>query len=448
MRELQLNCLPGNPIPIPYYSGSGVNMHLLSFLTKRFYHPTSMPCKAKKVGGKRIYDMAQNIKFMLNCIENEVLYVDETGDLLETGSINYLNVNYHQLKQIVNSLHNEWGWKGQSIKNYIAPLREFYDYLSYEGVIHNMFFEGKHKVIVSKDRNSDFLSHTKQSSSRYEYDVEPLIPQEWCEYSDDYRGKVISMSQFKKLYRELENQDPVYAVMAATMLQTFLRIGGVMQLPVKPNSFNPNWQRYGEMEACVGFQEFSYRNKGGSRATCLIHIETMKLIHEKYIIPYRTERQELYVRGYCNSEHAKKLHRTEQDSFLWLNKNGKPVSVPELQEAFNKASKALGFHVTSHFMRHTGATQLLYRWGKEHDTYICELHKSTIHSFLKRQLGHKDLETTMHYIRTIERLMGERVYIEFFPISLSIDDNDTDLIHDVKLAYNRAMELHELTRLS
>lgn len=442
MSYLQLNCLTGNPVPIPYYPGSGVNIHLLQFLTKRFYHPTAMPGRLKKVGGKRIYDMAQNIKFMLNCIENEVLFVDENGDLLEAGSINYLNINYNQLKQIVNLLHNDWGWKGQSIKNYIAPLREFYDYLRSEGVIHNMFFEGKYKVTVSKDRDGDFLSHTKQFSSPYEYDIEPLIPKEWCEYSDDYRGKVISMSQFKKLYSELDNQDPVYAVMAATMLQTFLRIGGVMQIPVKSNRLNPNWKRFGQMDSKIGFQELRYKNKGGSIATCLIHIETMKLIHEKFIIPHRSKRQELYERCYCKSKHAKKLYRNEQDSFLWLNKTGKPVSVPELQEAFNKASKALGFHVTSHFMRHTGATQLLHRWGKVNDTYICETHKSTIHSFLKRQLGHKDLETTMHYIRTIERLTGEQVYIEFFPSSLSLDDKDTDLIHDVKSAYNRAMELH------
>ncbi|WP_462166722.1 hypothetical protein [Pseudoalteromonas sp. GB43] len=442
MNDLQLNCLTGNPIPIPYYSGSGINLHLLHFLTKRFYHPTSLPGKVKKVGEKRIYDIAQNIKFMLNCIDNEISFVDENGHLQESGSINYLNINYHQLKQVVAGLHNDWGWKGQSIKNYIAPLRQFYEYLRSEGVVHNMTFEEKQKVNWSRDQDGDFLSHTKKSYSRYEYFVEPLIPNEWCEYSDDYRGKVISMSQFKKLYIELEKQDPVYAVMAATMLQTFLRIGGVVQIPVKPDNFNTNWKRYGQMDASIGFQELHYRNKGGSRATCLIHIETMKLIHEKYIIPYRSERQELYKKHYCNSEHAKKLHRTELDSFLWLNKNGKPVSIPELQEAFNKASKILEFHVTPHFMRHTGATQLLYHWGKANKTHICEMHKSTIHSFLKHQLGHRDLETTMYYIRTIEKLMGERVYVEFFPASLSIEPTDNDFIHEVKSAYNRAMELH------
>lgn len=163
MNDLQLNCLTGNPIPIPYYSGSGINLHLLHFLTKRFYHPTSLPGKVKKVGEKRIYDIAQNIKFMLNCIDNEISFVDENGHLQESGSINYLNINYHQLKQVVAGLHNDWGWKGQSIKNYIAPLRQFYEYLRSEGVVHNMTFEEKQKVNWSRDQDGDFLSHTKKN---------------------------------------------------------------------------------------------------------------------------------------------------------------------------------------------------------------------------------------------------------------------------------------------
>jgi integrase len=151
----------------------------------------------------------------------------------------------------------------------------------------------------------------------------------------------------------------------------------------------------------------------------------------------------LFKNNYSTSIHAIKKGITSADKFLWLNKNGTPVTIKEIQSAFGRAQKKLGFKVTCHFMRHTGATQLLYYWGKAKKTEICEYHKTTIHAFLKRQLGHSKLETTLYYIRTIENLQAECDILAFLPSALPATKGHANISQSAKDAYKEAMDYYE-----
>ncbi len=439
MANIKLNFLEGEAVPVPYYIGGEVDTNLLRFLTRKFYYPKSfIGAKKSTIAAKTIADQAYQITYLINTI-NEVEHLDIDGEILGIAEVNYLNIEYFQLKQVVEQMHEAWEISGQSLLNYVKPFRQYMEFLTSEGVNHNLSFEGRERVLRKRDQDEDYLSHTNAASTSYVGYSEPLIPTRWMDFTDDYKGKVISMHQYHKLWDVLHENDPVYAVMAATMLQTFLRVGGVMQLPVGLNKLNPNWKRYKQLGE-ASHQNFRYVKKGGDVGTCLIHRETMRVINDEYLLQHRLMRQELYETKYCGTKHAKKLGRTRDEAFLWLNKHGTPVSIKELQKAFAKASEALEFEVTPHFMRHTGATQLLYRWGQANDTDICEAHKTTIHSFLKRQLGHKSLDTTMLYIRTIENIVTEKQFIEYMPDALPANEKDTPVTKSAKELYRQAMK--------
>lgn len=440
MAELKINLIEGEAVPVPYYVGGGVNLHLLQFLTRRYYRNSAFKgAKKPSISGTTLKTEAYNIVYLINTIAEEIEVLDLDGGAVKVGTLDYLNIEYYQLEQVVEMMHAQWEIKGQSLTIYFRQFRNFIEFLRTIGVPSRLAFDAKIKSTIPRDQDDDFLSHTYGRSQYYETSYDPLIKREWMEYSEDYKGSVLSMSQYHSLWDTLYEDDPVYAVMAATMMQTFLRVGGVMQLPLKPNKLNPDWQRFAQMDKVKGYQELRYIKKGGGKGTCLVHYETMRVINEEYLQPFRLKRHELYLTKYLITKHAKNTKRTKEDKFLWLNVSGTPVTIRALQSAFKRASAKLGFNVTAHFMRHTGATQLLHYWSKANETTICDAHKTTIHAFLKRQLGHSQMVTTMYYIRTIEALMNEKMYVEFLPNALPAQAGDSKATRSAKASYEQAM---------
>lgn len=441
--EIKLNYLNDNPVPVPYYVGGKIYVELLRFLTRRYYHPKQIDESKKKPRAKTITDLAINIRYLHHAITFDIELEDEEGELIPAGTLKIEELNSFYMKQILTEMHDEWEIKGQSLVVYLNAWSEFYKFLTAEGISHEMLFEGKIEQNHSKNQDDDPLSHTHGRSTTYTVETDPLIERSWLEYSDDYRGSVISMNQYYELYEALYNDDPVYAVMAGTLMQTFLRIGAAVQMPLIPNKENPLWMRFVEFSDSDDYQSLKYTKKGGDKAKCYVHKETMRLIHEEYLLPFRGEREELFINNYATSKHALKKGITEDDKFLWLNEHGTPVTPKDLQRAFKRASKKLGFKVTPHFMRHTGATQLLYYWAKAKGTEICEHHKLAIHAFLKDQLGHSKMETTLYYIRTIESMKSIAEWASFLPNAIPATKKFKAMRKTVKDAFEESMYRHD-----
>ena len=286
-------------------------------------------------------------------------------------------------------------WLGSSLKIYAGHWRMFYDYLSKINIAHNMNLPARNEIKRKPRKDEHYLSHTASSADLVSEYEETLIPRNYLLHIDDYREKVISMDQWFQLEKHLRTQDPVYATMAAVMLQTFLRIGGIFQVPIAPTSRNPRWKRYAQLKQNnESSQPLKYIKKGQKPAVCSIHIYTMQIIEEDYLSLHYEKRKELYKEKYVPSKHARKQGRTEKDRFIWLNKNGTPVSPRELQSAFEHASEALGFDVTPHSMRHTGACQILYLYSKKNKITLNVEQSTIIHTWLSKQLGHTRLSTT------------------------------------------------------
>lgn len=427
MRRLEFNRQTLSDIPIPFYSGGEVDEHFLSFLTARYYFPKQVRANLDSCLPRTLHNIAENIAFLINVFEEQ--------------GISYLDANYETLSQVITALYEEEGWLGSSLKVYAGHWRMFYDYLSKVNVPHNMCLPTRNELKRKARKDEQYLSHTASSADLAEAFEETMVPHHYLIHVDDYREKVISMEQWFELEAFLNNEVPVYAVMATVMLQTFLRLGGVFQLPISPTPRNPRWKRYAQlMQKKQSSQELKYIKKGQKAAVCLVHIYTMQIIEEDYLSLYYDERKTLYVEKYSMSKHAKKQGRTEKHNFIWLNKHGTPVSPRELQSAFERASEALGFDVTPHSLRHTGASQILYLYAKKNNITLSVDQSTTIHTWLSKQLGHIRLSTTEHYIRTVNRLEAENCIAELLPQALPKNMKDLELSDEHKAAFKRTVE--------
>ena len=229
MKHLKFNRQTSSDIPIPYYKGGVVDEHFLSFLTARYHFPNQVRANLKPCLSRTLCNIASNVGFLIN--------------IFEENGFSYLEANYETLSHVITTLYEDEDWKGSSLKVYAGHWRMFYDYLSKKNIPHNMILPARNEIKRKTRKDEHYLSHTANSSDLVSELEETMIPRSYLTHIDDYREKVISMDQWFELENHLRIQDPVYATMATVMLQTFLRLGGIFQVPIAPTLRNPRWKR-------------------------------------------------------------------------------------------------------------------------------------------------------------------------------------------------------------
>lgn len=413
---------------VPYYKGGGIHTEFCNYLLCRKNYPDRIDKSLKAISTKTQKLLYYRVKMLLDYFElNEVHFTEATYE-------------YH-IEKFKDYIREEWDWSEESLRLYVGTWRQFYDFLTIDGVMHNMYFPAKGVSTRKTDSDGDFLNYTKDRHIET-VETETAIDVKRLTFKDDYCEDVFSMSQYWQLYNKLYEDDPVFAVMTSTMLQTFLRIGGIMQFPLRTTKENPNWQRFEQMKRNkMKYQTLHYIKKGGSQETLLVHIHAMEIIDKLYLTPLYQERKQLFKDNYAKSKHAKKKGLNENSEFMWLNKNGSPVTMDMLQEAFRRSGEALGFRAHPHMCRHTGATQLLWRYCHANKIEIHEGMTGDIHAWLKKQLGHVLLSTTQYYVNTVHRLKATAVVMSMLPGQMP--EFETAMNGDVKAAYNRAQKEHE-----
>jgi integrase len=193
------------------------------------------------------------------------------------------------------------------------------------------------------------------------------------------------------------------------MMQTFVRVADVCEMPLHRNRYNRNLPLWPEFER-QDKKSLRYKllTKGSKRIEIDIYGETLQAIYEDYIEPHYQERKELFDSSYMKRANATlefgnirgQSRRTCPDDILWLTQTGAPVKPYMIEDTFRDT----GLKVHPHMLRHTGATHMLWNY--------CQLHKIEPHvrlatsfqKILQEQLGHADLETTRKYVRTIDNL--------------------------------------------
>lgn len=397
-------------VPIPVEDGV-VQEELFLFMY-------AMATGPSKRGGTREEATLNNIKWRMK------IWFDFLGD--QDPVVNFKQATYKgHLEPLKNCLlHDpEDSVTPDTYNQYYSTWRSFYEYCEDHRIPTMMKFPAKLEADPKSKRYStdhDLLAHTRDRSAAARTKAGSTgkdLGMEVTESHTDQAHHFINLNQFAKLASALGDIDPVYEAIAHAMLQTGLRVGGVLQVPAGPCRQNPNWLRAKELTIeGQEYQEFIYLPKGKKALKkCMFATETMEFIHDIYISQHYEER--------CN-KYKSKHGEAPPNSLLWMNKNGKPIKYHDIQNAFTEASETIGFKVTSHYLRHTFATYVVLNWFKANGLQPSLAATKDVHYAVKDQLGHKSCDTTEIYIRTLLRVKAKAWLPKLIPsLKKKVEEN-------------------------
>lgn len=372
----------------PFIDGR-VHKELFYFLEYRYRQPEKIHINLKRIteGSGTLRIIAYRLKFFLDLL-------DENNKKLE-------NVTYEYVKQSLDKCQVENEWENDYYNQTYTYLRHFFEFLPKIGVVTSVVFPAQRVQNIAANSDGDFLSHVRNSKTKAIV-VDPNHKR--TVFSDNFKGKVLSMEQFHTLYKVLKEIDPVYATIALVKMQTCLRIENLCQIPLNHSQLNPNWMQYPQFKRSrIDTLEFNFIGKGRKRHCIHFFPVTIERIYKDYTEKYFDDRLKLFHDKYMKRKNAsmKEGICVLPDDILWLDKNGNPVKPSMVQAIFRKASELVGFRVWPHMMRHTGATHLLWNYCQILEIEPNEIIAGDFMDFLQYTLGHVSLKTTKVYIRTI-----------------------------------------------
>lgn len=385
----------GRVVPLPLRDDYHMHSHLYGFLITRYYYPRTIRPNMTPVSGGSLRQIAYDLKAFLEALEHngveytEADFTDHIEKIVEA-----------QLGTATPTTYN----------SRISRIRDFYDYLQTQCVRVKARFPARTVQRRSRYEDDNFLSHTAHGhSTTYEKDDSHKRLTE----KTDYKDQAISIDHYGKLSRALKKIDPVYAVLAQVMMQTFLRVADVCEMPLHSNLYNsylplwPEFERQGRPSL-----RYELLTKRSKRITIDIYGVTLKAIYEDYVEPHYRDRKELFDSSYMKRANATlefgnirdKARRTCPEDILWLTQTGAPVKPYMIEDAFRET----GLNVHPQMLRHTGATHMLWNYCLLHNIEPDVRLATMFQEILQEQLGHADLETTRMYIRTIMKLKGRK----------------------------------------
>lgn len=411
--EIKFHWFDDDPVPVPLIDDGSLHYELSSFLVARYYHPTMIRPNVKGLSGGTLRQVAYDIKVFLEALDH--------------NNISIADADFNDdIKPIIEAQLK--GSRPEVFNTRISRVRDFYDFLKRQGIRTKAFFQDK--IVQNRHVNpdSDMLSHTRRSNTT-KYLKDPSHKKTVAQ--NDYCGQVISMDVFGELYRRLKEIDPVYATMAHVMMQTFLRVSDVCEMPLHTNTYNkyidvwPQHKISGE-----DFIKYLLLTKGSKDITINIYSPTIEFLYDDYLKPYHKIRKKLFEDKYSKRKNAslefgnkRDINRRRiPDDLLWINKHGTPVKPNMVEEAFRQ----IGMGIHPHMLRHTGVTHTLWNYCEIHDIKPEERLASLFAEVLSKQLGHATIETTMMYTRTIMRRKAD-AYMPF-----SLPGNHKELTKNMK----------------
>jgi len=422
--QLQLVWPKGRVVPVPLKEDHHLHTHLYGFLVMRYYFPRDIRPNMESVDGGSLRQIAYCLKKFLEALAH--------------NGVEYTEADFtDHIEKIVEAQLGKANSRTYNTR--MSRIRDFYEYLKIQGVRVKARFPAR--IVQNRSLNDDdnFLSHTAygHTTTYTKDDSHKRITTK-----TDYIDQVISMNHYGKLYSALNEIDPVYAVLAQVMMQTFLRVADVCEIPVHSNRYNsylPLWPEFERQDR--NSLRYKLLTKGSKLIEIDVYGDTLRSIYEDYIVPHYQDRKELFNSSYMKRGNATlefgnirgKSRRTLPEDILWLTKTGVPVKPYMIEEAFRQTG--LGVH--PHMLRHTGATHTLWNYCQVNEIEPDVRLATMFQLVLQDQLGHADIETTCKYIRTIPKLKS-RLTMPFI-----IPSNSKEI--DERLAKTIKKNISELT---
>ena len=324
-------------------------------------------------------------------------------DYLIANDIDYRQALKKDLQRYIQSLVDE-GNTGKTVNAYSTLVVQFYEFITQKGYPHSMKLEKR--VVRVQAREGDLLAYIPRERAILPGDLR--VPE-----NHDFSFKTLTEEQVVCLFKIFMELDPVYGAMLMMQYATGLRVSALVEFRGKEEKQNTDFISPAALKTvaqATGVKKRSlkitYRAKFGQQKNCSMPAFAWEFIWNNYIGPLYPERKELYERDHRKNCEAR-LEEGEKVNTFWLTKVGKPVTDTDIFRAFKVAQKKMGTRVTSHMIRHTFATHkvkavLDEAEGQEQkgDRLLEAEFNKRVHYWLRDQLGHASVETTMKYIHT------------------------------------------------
>jgi len=387
--HIELYKNPNHPIEMPFINGV-LQKNFAEFLIVRYRWPSKIRENMKSANPLTMHHIASDIRMFLENFSSR------------HPSVSIQDANYEDhISDVLSELSYQGEWTNDTYNIRYGRVRDYFDFLANKGIALKAIFPAKVVANRANDNlDSDFLSHTKSGKIRYVQDK----GNKRVSKKSDYADRVLSLNECAELYSVLKDDDPVYATIMKTMMLTTLRVSNVSQMPFRKSDLNKGWMLWPQFKRTGrAYITFNFVAKGRKPASISIRHAVLQTIYEEYINPHYSERKEKYDDKYSNRKNKilKEGSVDLPEDILWLNKNGTPIKPSFIQKAFARASVILGRTIEPHFMRHTGATHLLYNLCKAMGIEPTEKNAEVLHHVLKDILCHENVSTTRRYLRTI-----------------------------------------------
>ena len=387
---------PEQPYPIPFVDGI-LQYDFAHYLTVRFRSPNKIRANMSKATEETMRHIANDTRMLLENLSNNNIKIQEATFA-------------DHIQPLLESLSAQGNWTPETYNIRYSRWRDYFDYLVSRGKTIKAIFPPKQTRKRTVNDEDNLINYAVDNTETCQHDTGHKTVGKKSNYID----RVISVDQFDELYKELYKIDPVYAVMAKVDMFTMLRIENLVQIPFRKSPLNRrNWMLYPEFQRS-GRKKLKFNCVGKFGKTLKVDVwpAAIQAIYDEYVSPFYAERKQLFDNVYMHRKNPslRQGKTILPKDILWLNENGTPVKPWMMQKAFREASKNLNFDIEPHFLRHTGATHLLYGYCKKQGIEPDEKLASVFHQVLKGILCHEKVETTRMYIRTLIEQKAE-IYI-------------------------------------
>ncbi len=267
------------------------------------------------------------------------------------------------------------------------------------------------KVYVRSDPDDNALAHCRSLSSFYVYTNKLKLRK----VKKSMVRFIVTRDDFSEACSYFN--DIAFLICAYLYYLCGLRRFEITQFLTLDSDQNPDLLSKKKLERTgkINQKYLKYKFIGKGNISREIEIPTILwvLILDHYL-PQRILREEKFRQKMELDSKAAKLNGGVTTDLLLLTKTGAKLTPENISRAFSAVQRSCGFPFRPHMLRHTFATEFIWRYEQDHPNSEGRF-DVVVHDELRIMMGHTRPSTTKKYIHLVEMLKSSKLIEDYRP---------------------------------